>query len=314
MGTITAFPITTKKISELTTLTAGNVDQTADFLEITDTSATSSKKVSVLSLLNITGVPLGTSDTQNVTNKTLDNTNTITLKDTLFTLQDDGDTSKQAKFQLSGITTATTRTYVLPNASVTLASLTGTETLTNKTITSPAITGGTIDNSTVTVDSIAGHTSSTTGTVYGVSIASGKISGASITNTTIPYAALDTGASGATTTITPTKTGWVSTTKNVWQYQQIFKMVWLYFDVSGTSNSTFTNVTLPIAARSIGGTNQFEGSYGLASDNGSSGAGPRWNIDSAAPTICSFFTTYSGGAWTASGTKQIRGFIIYEAA
>ncbi|MDB5177258.1 MAG: hypothetical protein JWN75_926 [Candidatus Saccharibacteria bacterium] len=52
--------------------------------------------------------------------KTLDNTNTVTLKDTNFTLQDDGDATKQAKFQLSSISTGNTRTYTLPDRSTTL--------------------------------------------------------------------------------------------------------------------------------------------------------------------------------------------------
>lgn len=72
--------------------------------------------------------------TQTLQNKTLDNTNTITVKDTLLTIQDDGDATKQAKFQASGIATATTRTYTLPDANTTLVGTDNTATLTNKTI------------------------------------------------------------------------------------------------------------------------------------------------------------------------------------
>lgn len=81
-----------------------------------------------------TGTIVGTTDTQTLTNKTIENTNTISLKDTLFTLQDDGDTTKQARFQLSDITTSTTRTITLPDADITLCGINATQTLTNKTI------------------------------------------------------------------------------------------------------------------------------------------------------------------------------------
>lgn len=112
----------------------------------------------------------------------------------------------------------------------------------------------------------------------------------------------------------PTKTGWTSTTKNVWQLIMVGKDVRIYFDLSGTSNSTSTNFTSPVAAKSISATNNFEGTYGLGSDNGSVITQPRWTIDlSASATVCNFFTTYAGGGWTASGTKQIRGYIMYEA-
>lgn len=66
-----------------------------------------------------------------------------TFLETAFTLQDDGDTTKQGKFQLAGLTTATTRTYTLPNATGTLVLSDAVQTLTNKTInlSSNTITG-----------------------------------------------------------------------------------------------------------------------------------------------------------------------------
>ena len=161
---------------------ATGIDPAADWFGMDRTSQNETQRINRNTMLGITGSPVGTSDTQNLTNKTLDNTNTVTLKDTLFTLQDDGDTTKQAKFQLSGITTATTRTYTLPNASSTLADISTSQTFTNKTLTSPVITGGSIDNSTITVDSISGHTSANTGTIYGASIVSGVIASAALNN------------------------------------------------------------------------------------------------------------------------------------
>ena len=138
-------------------------------------SSTAYKKINRNVFLAISGNPLGTTDSQSVTNKTLDNSNVVTFRDDRFTLQDNVDHTKQAVFQLSGITTATTRTYTLPNASSTLVDISTSQTLTNKTLTSPVITSGSIDNSTITVDSIAGHTDSDSGTVYGISVTNGAM-------------------------------------------------------------------------------------------------------------------------------------------
>ena len=57
-----------------------------------------------------------------------------TFSDTGFKLQDNGDATKQAQFELSGITTGTTRTVTLPDANGTLVLAAATQTLTNKTI------------------------------------------------------------------------------------------------------------------------------------------------------------------------------------
>jgi len=80
-----------------------------------------------------TSLLLNTTNTLGVANKTFDNTNVVTVKDTNLTIQDDADTTKQAKFQLSTITTGTTRTYTLPDASSTLVDLTSTQSMSGKT-------------------------------------------------------------------------------------------------------------------------------------------------------------------------------------
>jgi hypothetical protein len=63
---------------------------------------------------------------------------------------DDGDATKKLLFQLSGFTTATTRTVTWPDASGTVVLLDAAQTLTGKTLTSPTINGPTITSPTVT--------------------------------------------------------------------------------------------------------------------------------------------------------------------
>lgn len=58
----------------------------------------------------------------------------LTVQDANFKIVDEGDATKVAQFQCSGLTTATTRTYTLPDATTTLIGRTTTDTLTNKSI------------------------------------------------------------------------------------------------------------------------------------------------------------------------------------
>lgn len=67
-----------------------------------------------------------------------------------LSIVDNVDATKVIKFQVSGIATATTRTFTWPNFDGTVSTVAGTETLTNKTLTSPTITTPTLDLSTVT--------------------------------------------------------------------------------------------------------------------------------------------------------------------
>lgn len=181
--------MSTVKISALPTMGGGTVDRTADFIPIVDTSLTVTDKVTPNNLLGITGSPVGTSDSQTLTNK-------IITSPTIS-----GPT-------LSGTLIGTYTIGGTPTFPASVVTLTGSQTLTNKTLTSPIITGGSIDNTTITVDSISGHTSGTIVTVGGVQMNNGVIgtTGAVVTNS------IAAGAVVPNSLLASTGTGWAFST------------------------------------------------------------------------------------------------------
>lgn len=74
-----------------------------------------------------------------ITSPTITGTPTIVLQDSTTTLVDDGDATKIVKWQTSGLTTATTRTWTWQDSSDTIVGRATTDTLTNKTLTAPVI-------------------------------------------------------------------------------------------------------------------------------------------------------------------------------
>lgn len=193
----------TKVIGDYTA--AVTIDGSTNYLLIQPGGITTAyNKINRNTLLGVSGQPADISTAQTFQNKVLDNTNTVTVKDTLFKLQDNSDTTKQAQFELSSITTASTRTYTLPDATTTLVGTGTTQTLTNKTLTSPTITGGTYDNGTITVDSIGGHTSANVVTVAGLQINNGALN----TNNSVVTANITDAAVTPAKLIAGTGTGW----------------------------------------------------------------------------------------------------------
>jgi hypothetical protein len=179
-----------------------------------------------------TNLGLGSIATQDSTDAT------ITAKDTNFTLQDDVDTTKQAKFQLSGIATGTTVTYTLPAGSA------GASTLVDLA-TSQTINGTKTFSGTFTVASVTGSFGTNTGTgTYTLG------SGATISGATRTINIGNAGVAGSTTAITIGGTANTSTitANGTWTYSGA--------NAYGTPASIIlTNATgLPIGGISATGT------------------------------------------------------------
>lgn len=93
-------------------------------------------------------------------------------------------------------------------------------------------------------------------------------------------------------------------------YKKLGKLVFVQFYIDGTSNSTSTTFTLPVA---------MNGSVGInfmcrVKDNGSWGTNPGLLAMSPSGTTVTLYKDMSAAAWTASGEKGIYGEFFYEGA
>lgn len=161
---------------------------------------------------------VGTDLVQTVGFKVLDNTNSLTVKDTNLIVQDDGDATKQAKFQASSISAGQTRVMTIPDADLTIVGTATSQTLTNKTIDADANTLSNIDNAdikaaaAIAVNKLAALTASRAV----VSDGSGFITQATTTATEIGYvngvtSAIQTQMNLKAPLASPTFTGTVTT-------------------------------------------------------------------------------------------------------
>jgi len=229
-----------------------SVDRATDLLYIVDTSGGSSNRVTPNTLLGISGSPVGTTDTQTLTNKTI--TSPTVSSPTL-----------------SGTISGTYTFGGTPTFPSSVVTLTGTQTLTNKTLTSPTINTPTISNASITADSVSGHTSANTGSVYGVGITSGVITGANsvsggaltansinasvvLQDNSVPFGKLE---GSAWTSYTPTITaggGTPATVSAQTYYTSIGKTVIYNGEVTITSRGTATTgmfIPLPVTAKRV---------------------------------------------------------------
>ncbi len=149
------------------------------------------------------------SNTQTLTNKTISGGSstggTITVSDSNFTIQDNGDATKQLKFEASSIGTGTTATLTSPPASTTLVGTDSTQTLTNKGIDATSNTITNITNTEISASAAIVDTKLAT-----ISTA-GKVSNSATTatsaNTTSAIVARDGSGNFSAGTITAALSG-----------------------------------------------------------------------------------------------------------
>jgi hypothetical protein len=203
-------------------------------------------------------------------------TGVVSIDDTKFTLQDNTDNTKKALFELSGITTATTRTYTLPNVTGTLATIsTLTQTFSGTTTFSASTV--TVGSSTNTATYGLGTGATGSGNTKTVNIGTAGVSGST---TTIN---IGSAVSSSTTNATANGTWTYSGSVGVGVTPSTYK-----FDVAGVANATTVRASNGIVVNS----QTVSADYTIASGDNGLSAGPV--TVSSGITV----TVSSGSVWT----------------
>lgn len=344
--------------STLTVKNAGDSTKVAKF----DSSGITTATTRTYTFPDATTTLVGHDATQTLTNKTLTsptltsptitsatigNSNTITARDDRFTLQDSADTTKQLVHELSGITTATTRTVTWPDANITVTGIAATQTLTNKTIGNSNILTARTDRFTLQDSSdttkqlthvLSGITTATTRTatwpdanitVTGIAatqtLTNKTMSGASNTFSAIPVTAI---AEYATGTFTPTVTivGGAGNTvpvysTNTGRYTRIGNRVLVDILLTGDGGAEgagtgAVNIAIPFAASAsfplekfiVGAARNGSAEYILSGEVPSSGAS---TVQLLYPDTISNLAAFTG-AQQDNATRFIRLSFCYE--
>lgn len=165
--------------------------------------------------ISVDSTVVTTSGSQTVTNKT------FTDSSTLF--QDDADNSKKMQFQLSGISTATTRTLTVPNVNGTIVTTGDTGSVTN-TMLAGSIANAKLANSTISGIALGSNLNSLTagsfltwsaGTTYNGSAASTLAVNATSANTASTVVARDASGNFTAGTITAALSGTATNANNL---------------------------------------------------------------------------------------------------
>lgn len=289
---------------------AVSIDGSTDYMLIQ--SGGTYYKINRNVLMGVSGQPADISTAQNITNKTLDNTNILTLRDDRFTLQDSGDVTRQATFELSSITAGQTRVMTLPDASTTLVGTGVTQTLTNKTLTAPVINNGSITGTTITTDAIVGQTAATNGTVYGLTISGGKVGTNGVVTGSITDGAVTSAkvANGIVVQVVRTQTGAVSTGTTTIPYDDTIPQItegdeYMTLAITPKSTTNILVIQVIVQLASSVADNLTTAIFQDSTANALAAIGQN-NISTAGAAFCMVVTHSMPAATTSSTTFRVR--------